>query len=109
MSTEELEIPTDMEGWDWFGGQKVSKAEQRTQQRSDLTPQELDFYFRRMTESKSGQIVMAHLQDLLDSVDEFDPDLGFYDGAAYGFKRSGMRALVNYIKQRAQNNRGESK
>lgn len=91
------------QGWDWFEAAK-GEAQTATVGRTGLTAEELQATIARCLVSPDGQILLAHLQDWIDMVKDFDPELGFYNGAAFGFWRSGQKSIVQYlraIKERA--------
>ena len=100
----EGEIPdAPAQGWDWFNSAK-EQAETATVGRTGLTAEELQATIARCLTSPDGQVMLAHLQDWIDMVKDFDPELGFYNGAAFGFWRSGQKSMVQYlraIKERA--------
>lgn len=94
--TSEQEIPQG-EGWDWFE-QARQIAQEATQERADIEQKELALSFARVFNSPDGKIVFDHLQDWIEKVKTFDPDLGFYNGAAYGFWRGGQNSMIQYLK-----------
>lgn len=94
-------IPVDMSGWNWFKAQEQAGTK-ATQDETGLTAQELDYHFEKIFKSKSGQIVLDHLQRMQDNFRDFDPELGFYNGAAFGFWRSGQKSIVQYLKLKAR-------
>jgi hypothetical protein len=108
MNEEEgSEIPVNMEGWGWFN--TVTQAAQRKMEaRSGLSPQETIYHFEKCFRTPSGKIVMDHLSEVINATDDFDTALGFYNGAAHGFEKTGVRRLFKYIKSLATQ-RGDKK
>ena len=92
-------IPTDMQGWSWFDAQEKS-ANDIALNEQGLSEQDLDYHFEKCFNTPSGKIVLAHLQAFNDRYKDFDPELGFYNGAAFGFWRSGQKSIVQYLKTR---------
>ena len=85
------------EGWDWFES-AAKVAQDATEEKINIEQQELALTFARVFNSPDGQIVLSHLQDWIEKVKSFDPDLGFYNGAAYGFWRAGQNSMIQYLK-----------
>lgn len=95
------EIPTDMGGWNWFEkAEGVANAE--TQKDVGLTEQEIAYHFEKCFKTPSGKIVLDYLQRFQDKVQDFDPSLGFYNGASYGFWRSGQKSIIQFLKTKAR-------
>lgn len=92
-------IPTNMQGWNWFEAQ-VDNANKIAEAEGGLSEQDLDYHFEKCFNTQSGKIVLAHLQALHDRYKDFDPELGFYNGAAFGFWRSGQKSIIQYLKTR---------
>ena len=99
MSDEE--IPTKMDGWNWFE-QAEQKANDETKKATGLSQQEIDYHFEKCFKTASGKIVLDHLQVFQDKVKDFDPELGFYNGAAFGFWRSGQKSIIQFLKTKAR-------
>lgn len=94
---ESAPLPENAEakGWDWFDEQ----ARKEFQGNSGLDESEIISHFQKCFGSKSGQVVLGYLEKLtIDTVD-FDPTLGFYDGAAFGYYRSGQKMVFREIKK----------
>ena len=100
MSNDE-NIPTDMSGWNWFK-QAEDKANSEAQAQTGLSQQDIDYHFEKCFKTKSGQIVLDYLQTFQDKVKDFDPELGFYNGAAFGFWRSGQKSIITFLKTKAR-------
>jgi hypothetical protein len=94
------------DGWDWFV-EAAKRAQDATAERTEMDNRELELAFARVFNSPDGQLVLAHFQDWNDKVKDFDPDLGFHNGAAYGFWRSGQRSIVQYIKTMRERGTGK--
>ncbi len=100
-SEENENIPVNMDGWNWFKDQSDA-AIKATAEETGLSAQELDYHFEKCFKTKSGQIVLDHLQRMQDNYRDFDPELGFYNGASFGFWRSGQKSIVRYLKLKAR-------
>ena len=100
------EIPVNMTGWNWFDTVEQA-ARKKTQQKTNLSAQDIIFHFEKCFATRSGKIVIDHLLDLINSTDDFDAAMGFHNGAAHGFEKTGMRRLFKYITKLAT--RGENK
>lgn len=94
-------IPVGMEGWDWFKAQEQAGTK-ATQDEVGLSAQDIDYHFEKCFKTKSGQIVLDHLQRMQDNFKDFDPELGFHNGAAFGFWRSGQKSIVRFLKLKAR-------
>lgn len=99
-STEQgHDIPaTNGEGWDYFAAAS-DKAMQEAKARAEMEQKELDRAFARMAATPDGAIVMAALEAWVDGMDDFNPALGFHNGAAFGFWRTGNRNLFKLMKR----------
>lgn len=86
------------EGWDQFN-EANERAMKAAQERADLAQKELDRAFARMAATADGAIVMQAIEAMIENMDDFNPALGFYNGAAYGFWRTGNRNLLKLIKR----------
>jgi len=95
-NADQQEIPTNVQGWDWFKAQSAS-AEHHAKQ-AGLDAEDLKAAFEKTFSTPSGKIVLAHLERMMDTFKDFDPELGFYNGAAFGFWRSGQRSIVTFLK-----------
>lgn len=96
-STDPIADPmtNDAEGWDWFEQQ----ARNEFKGENDLDQQELISHFQKCFGTKSGKVVLAYLEKLtIDTVD-FDPTMGFHDGAAFGYYRSGQKFVFREIRK----------
>lgn len=83
------------EGWEWF----EEHARREFQNQTGLDNQEIISHFQKCFGTKSGKIVLRYLEKLtIDTVD-FDPTLGFYDGAAFGYYRSGQKFVFREIRK----------
>ncbi len=99
--SEEGQIPVNMEGWNWFDA-AAKHAQTVTQEEKGITPEELKAHFETIFSTPAGKIVLEHLQIFVERQRDFDPDLGFYNGAAYGFWKSGQKSMVQYFKTMAR-------
>lgn len=95
MSDISTEAIPEVKGWDWFDEQ----ARKEFQHESDMDQEEIIVHFQKCFSTKSGKIVLAYLEKLtIDTVD-FDPTMGFYDGAAFGYYRSGQKFVFREIRK----------
>lgn len=85
------------QGWDWFN-QTQEKAMKEARARLEMEQQEIDRAFARVANTPDGQLVLKTLASWVDATEDFDPTLGFYNGAAFGFWRTGQKHLVKFIK-----------
>ena len=85
------------EGWDWFEKQS-GEAKTIIEQRMGMTPADVASHFKKCFGTKSGKIVLEYLDVFCNDVRDFDPSLGFYNGAAFGFWRSGQKSFMAVIK-----------
>lgn len=93
---EAQEVPTNIEGWDWFKAQEATA--QHAAKQEGIDPEDLTLAFQKTFSTPSGKVVLAHLERMMENFKDFDPELGFYNGAAFGFWRSGQRSMVTFIK-----------
>lgn len=94
----EAEIPaSNGEGWDYFT-QKASDAIKAAAEQQEIEAREIDRAFLRLFSTADGQIVLKHLELVTERLEDFNPNLGFYNGAAYGFRRTGWRDHLMFIK-----------
>lgn len=77
-----------------FDGQKREVDQQR--ERDGDTAEELRLTYRKTFSTKPGQAVLSDLTRYLTSA-SFDPNLGFHNGAAYGFWRDGQNNIIRHI------------
>jgi 3-hydroxy-3-methylglutaryl CoA synthase len=101
MNNADQEIPTNMDGWDWFK-KAVDHANNAAQKQTGLSQQDIDYAFEKCFKTPSGKIVLEYLQTFQDKVQDFDPSLGFYNGASYGFWRSGQKSIIQFLKTKAR-------
>jgi len=87
------EIPTG-EGWAWFDEAKAAVEKER--QRKGEAREATKLAFEACFSSPAGQVVLDYMKDWIEMADGFDPALGFYNGAAQGFYREGMRRLFKF-------------
>lgn len=93
----EGEIPNiPASGWDWFEGAK-EQAVEATVGSTGMKAKDLQASIARALLTPEGRILMQHLRDWCFMVKDFDPELGFYNGAAFGFWRSGQKSIVQYL------------
>lgn len=93
-STEPLpEIPS--EGWDWFEKQ----ARNDFQNDTGMDEEEIIKHFQKCFSTGSGKVVLAYLEKLTTDTIDFDPTLGFYNGAAFGYYRSGQKFVFREIRK----------
>lgn len=94
---ESAPLPENVEaqGWDWF----EERARKEFENESAMDEQEIIAHFQKCFGTTSGKIVLAYLEKLtIDTVD-FDPTLGFHDGAAFGYYRSGQKFVFREIRK----------
>ncbi len=53
--------------------------------------------YRRVFGSADGQVVLNHLKSCVYHHPGFEPAMGFYEGAAYGFAKQGQAAFIKFI------------
>ena len=96
-------------GWDWFE-EKVEKQTQTiVDKRMGMSPDDINAHFRKCFSTKSGQIVLQYFEVIQNDVMCFDPSLGFYNGSAFSFWRSGQNSLIHMIKGILSSNRVKGK
>lgn len=83
------------EGWDWFNAALRQVDEDR--ERSGVDIEVLPDVYHQCFSTKAGQVVLKDLQRFIMRVAGFDPNMGFYNGAAFGFYREGQNSMVSYI------------
>lgn len=98
MSEQDQEIPTDLDGWNWFN-QQQKVVDDIFEKEYGLPKEEIILHFQRCFSTKSGKIVLNYLQNLQNNYKDFDPELGFYNGAAFGFWRSGQKSIIRMLQQ----------
>lgn len=82
-------------GWDWLD--RVNEQhQQKRDETSGFTPEEMQRYYAQTFSTKAGQIVLEDLRQR-GEIDTFNPNLGFFDGAAWGYWRSGANGTINFI------------
>ncbi len=97
MSDQSTEaIPEMQEGWGWFD-QANEPLKAKREEQTGLTQEDYEKVFARLFNRKDGQIVMGYLAHFIMSMPGFDPNVGFENGAASGFYRSGMQDLVQHM------------
>lgn len=84
------------EGWNWFE-QTEQAASKATLGTTGLEARDLQMAIARALTTPDGKILMQHLRDWCIMVKDFDPSLGFYNGAAFGFYRAGQNDLYKYL------------
>lgn len=94
-------IPVSMDGWNWFKALEENTTKE-TLKETGLTAQDIDYHFEKVFSTKSGKIILDHLQRMQDKYRDFDPELGFHNGAAFGFWRSGQKSIIQYLKTKAR-------
>lgn len=85
------------EGWDFFANTQ-EKALNEARARLEMDQQEIDRAFARMAATPDGALCMKVMQGWLEGIEDFDPAYGFYNGAAFGFWRTGQRHFLKFIK-----------
>lgn len=85
------------EGWDWFEKQD-NEAKTIIEKRMGMSPDDVAAHFQKCFNSTSGKVVLEYLEIFANDVRDFDPTLGFYNGAAFGFWRSGQKSFMAVIK-----------
>jgi hypothetical protein len=94
----EAEIPaSNGEGWDFFT-ERIGKAMTEAAEQREMEAREIDRAFLRLFSTADGQIVLKHLELVTEQLEDFNPNLGFHNGAAYGFRRTGWRDHLKFIK-----------
>lgn len=88
-------IPAD--GWDWFDKQET-EAKTIMEHRLGMSIDEIADNFRKCFTTPAGQVVLQYMDIFANDVRDFDPNLGFYNGAAFGFWRSGQKSFMAMIK-----------
>ena len=53
--------------------------------------------FRQIFSGTNGAEAIQYLRDHVDLEIGFNPDAGFYNGAAYGFARQGQKSIITHI------------
>ena len=82
-------------GWDWFEEHARKEFENETA----IDEKEIIAHFQKCFGTTSGKIVLSYLEKLtIDTVD-FDPTHGFYNGAAFGYYRSGQKFVFREIRK----------
>lgn len=95
-STEAIpDLPA--EGWDWFEKQQ-KEATDIFEKRLGMDQAEITHHFQKCFGTASGKIVLEYLDVFVNDIRDFDPNLGFYNGAAFGFYRSGQKSFMATIK-----------
>lgn len=91
-------IPTSNgEGWDYFAA-AADKAVKEARERAEMEQREIDRAFARIAATPDGQIMLQTMQAWVDGMEDFNPALGFHNGAAFGFWRTGNRNFFKLIK-----------
>ena len=85
----------EAQGWDWFEEQ----ARKEYQDQSGMDEQEIIAHFQKCFGTTSGKIVLAYLEKLTIETVDFDPTHGFYNGAAFGYYRSGQKFVFREIRK----------
>lgn len=95
----EQPIPNDeqinREGWDFFDNMEAALQAERDREAADRDV--LVAAYDKTFAGSHGQTVLRDLRRIIDGVPGFSPNLGFYNGAAYGYYRSGMNDLIRHI------------
>lgn len=98
--------PEHYTGWAWFD---QVEADVEADRRDDgLDRSDIQLSYAAFIDSPAGQLVMQDLLRFVWASDGFRPELGFHNGAAYGFYREGMRQLVGYVQKMANDGRGKA-
>lgn len=97
MSEPKLREGEEHLGWDWF--EKTERQVQEAREADAIKREELAMQYAAVMTTPQGRAVMADLMRWVMEVKGFDPDRGFYDGAAYGFFREGQNSMVQYIQR----------
>lgn len=93
MEKRQAQLPAG-DGWDWFE-QARQQVEDYREQKGE-TAEELKLAFEACFSTPSGQVVLSYMRDWILRAEGFEPSLGFYNGAAQGFYREGMRRFLGY-------------
>jgi hypothetical protein len=86
------------EGWDYFA-KANEKAMQEARKIAEMKQKEIDRAFARMASTPDGAIVLRAMQGWVDGMDDFNPSLGFHNGAAFGFWCTGNRNFLRLTQQ----------
>lgn len=86
------------EGWDWFEQDQPKEAISIVEQRMGMSQEDVAEHFKKCFSTVSGKIVLEYMDIFCNDVRDFDASLGFYDGAALGFHRTGQRSFMTMIK-----------
>lgn len=101
MSDNDQPIPSKTggdTGWSVFDQVNDEFDEHREPDERDIIRRAYEATFK----TKPGQAVLEDLMNKLKNVAAFDPDLGFYNGAAMGFTREGENRIIMYIQKMSE-------
>jgi hypothetical protein len=87
----------DGDGWDWFEKQQ-GETKSIVEQRLGMSQDDVAAHFQKCFSGPSGKVVLEYLEIFANDIRDFDPSLGFYNGAAFGFYRSGQKSFMSVIK-----------
>ena len=96
MADDEFTIPGEGQGQPWFD-QAEEQAERRRKESHGPTRDEIAVHYAKCFGTRSGKIVMNDILGYAFSQAGFDPNLGFFNGAAHGVYRNGLGDLVSNI------------
>lgn len=94
------EQPFGPEGWSWFD-RTEAKVKDAREEETGLSQADMRRLYQRVFGTKQGSIVLADLMRFVEVGATFDPSLGFYKGAAFGFYREGQNSMALYVKRMA--------
>lgn len=96
-STDPIPEIEQEDGWGWFEKQNA-EAKSVFQDRLGMDNEEITAHFQKCFSTASGKIVLEYLDVYANDIRDFDPSLGFYNGAAFGFYRSGQKSFMSMIR-----------
>lgn len=82
-------------GWDWFSRVEQGVADAR-EDAGEGGRDDIALVYHRLFSTPDGQVILRDLRRFREMV-SFDPAMGFYNGAAFGFYRTGLATMVNFI------------
>jgi len=99
---------TDAEakGWDWFD-QEVDKITKKREAEDGLSEEDMARMYAKVFGGRYGKIVLNDLMRFVHGTASFDPALGFYNAAAYGFYREGIKQTPLYVLRMVERGKGD--
>lgn len=106
---EDIPIPGRPGTFNVFEDRVQEQVDAARLDQAGLSREDIATHYAKTFGTRSGRIVFEDLLRFAFGHSGFDPSLGFYNGAAYGFYRSGMGDLVNHInRMKAGGSRGKT-